>query len=87
MAAEAFDAVVVGAGPNGLSAAIELLRAGRSVLVLEAEDVIGGGARTEEPPRSAVPVRAQFRIRGTSLTRRVGRLHSQPGYDFLLAVR
>ena len=30
-------------------------------------------------------MRAQFRIKGTSSTRRVGRLHSQPGYDFLLS--
>jgi phytoene dehydrogenase-like protein len=42
------DAVVVGAGPNGLAAAIAIAREGRSVLVVEAEPTPGGGTRSEE---------------------------------------
>ena len=43
-----YDAVVVGAGPNGLAAAIELARHGRSVLVIERNATVGGGSRSAE---------------------------------------
>lgn len=42
------DVAVVGAGPNGLSAAVTMARAGLSVTLFEAKPSIGGGTRTEE---------------------------------------
>jgi phytoene dehydrogenase-like protein len=47
-AGSTYDAVVVGAGPNGLAAAITLAQAGRSVVIYEARETIGGGCRSAE---------------------------------------
>src|ERR687897_3586779 len=46
--AQRYDAVVIGGGHNGLTAAAYLAKAGRRVLVLERRHVLGGAAVTEE---------------------------------------
>ena len=45
---ERYDVVVVGAGPNGLAAAIALAQRGLATLLVEASDSPGGGARSAE---------------------------------------
>ena len=55
--ANRYDAVIIGGGHNGLTAAAYLARAGRTVLVLERRHVLGGAAVTEE-------VFPGFRFRG-----------------------
>src|SRR5690625_160042 len=43
-----YDAIIIGAGPNGLAAAIRLASDGLTVKVFEAGTSVGGGTRTEE---------------------------------------
>ena len=49
LAGQEWDAVVIGAGHNGLTAAAYLARAGQKVLVIERRDQIGGACTLEEP--------------------------------------
>jgi phytoene dehydrogenase-like protein len=45
---ERYDAVIVGAGPNGLAAAVTIAQAGRQVLLIEGAETVGGGSRSAE---------------------------------------
>lgn len=44
----AYDAVIVGSGPNGLAAAITIAQTGRSVVVYESQATVGGGVRSAD---------------------------------------
>jgi phytoene dehydrogenase-like protein len=49
LASRSWDAIIVGAGHNGLTCAAYLARAGKSVLVLESRERVGGACTIEEP--------------------------------------
>jgi len=51
-----WDVIVVGAGVAGLTAAAELCKTGRSVLILEARDRVGGRVWTRHEPELAAPI-------------------------------
>lgn len=55
MPAKQFDAIVIGAGHNGLTAAFYLARAGMKTIVLERRSIVGGCAVTEEIDPVAAP--------------------------------
>jgi phytoene dehydrogenase-like protein len=48
VAANHYDAIIIGAGHNGLIAGAYLARAGKKVVILERRDIVGGAAVTEE---------------------------------------
>ncbi|WP_327143772.1 flavin monoamine oxidase family protein [Nocardia sp. NBC_01327] len=54
------DVVVIGAGPSGLTAAVELHRAGLSVAVLEARERVGGRTRTGEIDGAMIEIGGQW---------------------------
>src|SRR3954462_13315466 len=69
-ATQAADFVVIGAGASGLAAADELTRAGRSVLVLEARERVGGRCWTRRVSGLDIPAElgAEFRQGEATLT-------------------
>jgi phytoene dehydrogenase-like protein len=70
------DAIVVGAGPNGLAAEIVLEQAGHEVAVYKAEPTIGGGCRSEA--LTLPGLRARHVFVGLSDGSRVAVLQSLP---------
>ena len=72
------DVVVVGAGFAGLTAARELLRAGRTVTVLEARDRVGGRTRTDTVAGHPVDLGGQWLGPGQD---RIAALASELGFE------
>ncbi|MEE9132677.1 MAG: NAD(P)/FAD-dependent oxidoreductase [Gemmatimonadota bacterium] len=73
---DAYDAIIIGAGHNGLVAAAYLARAGQRVLVLERRDLVGGAAVTEE-------IHPDFRA--DTGAHRINRLHPKVARDLRAA--
>jgi monoamine oxidase len=78
-----FDVIVIGAGAAGLMATAELARSGRSVLLLEARNRIGGRIWTRREPGLAVPVEfgAEFIHGHANITRGLLARVGQPAVE------
>ena len=71
MTSARYDAIVIGAGHNGLTCAFYLARAGRRTLVLDRRSVVGGCAVTEEIDAERAPgCRVTGAVPGVSGARR-----------------
>src|SRR4051794_7189817 len=68
-----YDAVTIGGGHNALVAAAYLARAGRSVLVLERRDTLGGAAVSERPFAGHTARLSRYAYLVSLLPRRIAR--------------
>jgi len=83
MTGTTWDVVIIGAGAAGLAAAHELAQAGRSVLLLEARDRIGGRIWTRHEIDAAAPIELGAEFIHGQIPQTLGHLLHEVGQDAL----